>query len=147
MSDTLFFLQIKFDKAGDITGESTMKGFEAQIEVESFRWSMKVKEVREAVANRASNAVSHQNLTLTSWFDLSTTNLLKCLETRDRFSLARLSCVHPIQPEDRPRDIMVIDLRGGYVEDVSLDLSGGKVGLWTVADSVTYFDDFRVNPR
>lgn len=23
----------------------------------------------------------------------------------------------------------------------------GKVGLWTVADSVTYFDDFRVNPR
>jgi hypothetical protein len=25
--------------------------------------------------------------------------------------------------------------------------SGGKVGLWTVADSVTYFDDFRVNPK
>jgi hypothetical protein len=23
----------------------------------------------------------------------------------------------------------------------------GKVGLWTVADSVTYFDDFRVSPR
>ena len=26
-------------------------------------------------------------------------------------------------------------------------MSGGKVGLWTVADSVTYFDDFRVSPR
>jgi hypothetical protein len=26
-------------------------------------------------------------------------------------------------------------------------LSPGKVGLWTVADSVTYFDEFRVNPR
>ena len=26
-------------------------------------------------------------------------------------------------------------------------LTAGKVGLWTVADSVTYFDDFRVNPR
>ncbi len=26
-------------------------------------------------------------------------------------------------------------------------MSGGKVGLWTVADSVTYFDDFRINPR
>lgn len=26
-------------------------------------------------------------------------------------------------------------------------LSAGKVGLWTVADSVTYFDEFRVNPR
>jgi hypothetical protein len=25
--------------------------------------------------------------------------------------------------------------------------NGGKVGLWTVADSVTYFDDFRVNPK
>jgi len=23
----------------------------------------------------------------------------------------------------------------------------GKVGLWTVADSVTYFDDFRVSPK
>jgi hypothetical protein len=23
----------------------------------------------------------------------------------------------------------------------------GKVGLWTMADSVTYFDDFRVNPK
>jgi hypothetical protein len=23
----------------------------------------------------------------------------------------------------------------------------GGVGLWTVADSVTYFDDFRVDPR
>ena len=26
-------------------------------------------------------------------------------------------------------------------------LTPGKVGLWTVADSVTYFDDFRINPR
>ena len=26
-------------------------------------------------------------------------------------------------------------------------MSGGKVGLWTVADSVTYFDDFRITPR
>jgi hypothetical protein len=26
-------------------------------------------------------------------------------------------------------------------------MSGGKVGLWTVADSVTYFDDFRVTPK
>jgi hypothetical protein len=26
-------------------------------------------------------------------------------------------------------------------------MSGGKVGLWTVADSVTYFDDFRINPK
>ncbi|MBZ5584668.1 MAG: hypothetical protein LAQ30_21150 [Acidobacteriia bacterium] len=25
--------------------------------------------------------------------------------------------------------------------------SSGKVGLWTVGDSVTYFDDFRVNPK
>jgi len=25
--------------------------------------------------------------------------------------------------------------------------SSGKVGLWTVADSVTYFDDFRVYPK
>jgi hypothetical protein len=25
--------------------------------------------------------------------------------------------------------------------------SAGKVGLWTVGDSVTYFDDFRVNPK
>ena len=23
----------------------------------------------------------------------------------------------------------------------------GKAGLWTVADSVTYFDDFRVDPK
>jgi hypothetical protein len=26
-------------------------------------------------------------------------------------------------------------------------LTGGKVGLWTVADSVTYFDDFRITPK
>src|ERR1017187_2395205 len=26
-------------------------------------------------------------------------------------------------------------------------LTGGKVGLWTVADPVPYFDDFRINPR
>jgi hypothetical protein len=26
-------------------------------------------------------------------------------------------------------------------------LTAGKVGLWTVGDSVTYFDDFRVNPK
>lgn len=25
--------------------------------------------------------------------------------------------------------------------------AAGKVGLWTVGDSVTYFDDFRVNPK
>jgi hypothetical protein len=25
--------------------------------------------------------------------------------------------------------------------------TAGKVGLWTVADSVTYFDDFRITPR
>jgi hypothetical protein len=26
-------------------------------------------------------------------------------------------------------------------------LTSGKVGLWTVADSVTYFDEFRVTPK
>ncbi len=26
-------------------------------------------------------------------------------------------------------------------------MSPGKFGLWTVGDSVTYFDDFRVNPK
>jgi hypothetical protein len=25
--------------------------------------------------------------------------------------------------------------------------TAGKVGLWTAADSVTYFDDFRVYPK
>jgi hypothetical protein len=25
--------------------------------------------------------------------------------------------------------------------------NSGKVGLWTVGDSVTYFDDFRVYPK
>ena len=25
--------------------------------------------------------------------------------------------------------------------------TAGGVGLWTVADSVTYFDDFRINPK
>jgi hypothetical protein len=32
------------------------------------------------------------------------------------------------------------------VED-STYAKAGKVGLWTVADSVAYFDDFRVYPK
>jgi hypothetical protein len=46
-----------------------------------------------------------------------------------------------------PRYVVFFDHREVFeVEDATF-LNPGKAGLWTQADSVTYFDDFQVKPK
>ncbi|MBQ0930377.1 type VI secretion system tube protein Hcp [Ideonella sp. 4Y16] len=127
MSDTLFYLDITFEKAGQLRGESTVAGFKHQIEIDGWKWGMSVQEVRAEVSQRDGSGVKFETLDLSGYFDTATINLLKALRHRDKFTKARLSMIHAVQPKDRPRELLTIEARNGYVEDLQLDINSGKV--------------------
>lgn len=127
MSDTLFYLDITFEKAGQLRGESTVAGFKNQIEIDSWKWGLSVQEVRPDVSQRDGSGVKFETLDVSGYFDTATINLLKALRHRDKFTKARLAMIHAVQPKDRPQELLTIEARNGYVEDLQLDISSGKV--------------------
>lgn len=80
-----------------------------------------IYKVEHGRVTQIAHAVPH-NIEPNSW------NILKVAARGDRFSVY-LNHRRILQAQDRT-------FRGP-----------GKVGLWTLADSVTYFDDFRVYPK
>jgi len=89
--------------------------------VDSLTRNVVVYKVRNGVRTRVSFVAPHA-IPANSW------SILKVSARGDRFQVYL----------DHRRILQGFDRTFG---------SAGKVGLWTVADSVTYFDDFRVYPR
>lgn len=127
MSDSLIYLEITFEKANVLKGESTVSGFKKQIELESFKWGMSVDEVRDEGSQRGSSGVKFETLDLVGFFDFSTTGMLTALRERDKIVTANLSVIHAVQPKDRPKELLIIKISDGYVEDLQIDISSGKV--------------------
>jgi hypothetical protein len=89
--------------------------------VDSLTHNVVVYKVRNGVRTRVSLAAQHE-IPANAW------SILKVSARGDRFQVY----------VDHRRILQ------GYDRTFQ---SAGKVGLWTEADSVTYFDDFRVYPR
>ena len=111
----------KEDQAGGVVWRYRDPGNYYLARVNSLTRNVVVYKVRNGVRSRVSIAVPHE-------IPANTWSILKISAHGDRFQVYL----------DHRRILQGFDRTFG---------SAGKVGLWTVADSVTYFDDFRVYPR
>ena len=76
MADTFIFLKIH---GLEIEGESTAKGYEAQIEVESVDWRMNVHSAKET---GQATKVEYHHVTMEKFVDSSTCTLLEWAKSR-----------------------------------------------------------------
>jgi hypothetical protein len=111
----------KEDQAGGVVWRYRDPGNYYLARVDSLTRNVVVYKVRNGVRTRVSFVAPHE-IPANAW------SILKVSARGDRFQVYL----------DHRRILQGFDRTFG---------SAGKVGLWTVADSVTYFDDFRVYPR
>jgi hypothetical protein len=111
----------KEDRAGGVVWRYKDAGNYYLARVDSLTRNVVVFKVHDGVRTRVSLAARHE-IPANAW------STLKVSARGDRFQVF----------VDHRRIIQGYDRTFG---------SAGKVGLWTVADSVTYFDDFRVYPK
>jgi hypothetical protein len=111
----------KEDQAGGVVWRYRDPGNYYLARVNSLTRNVVVYKVRDGVRTRVSVAAPHE-------IPANTWSILKVSARGNRFQVY----------VDHRRILQGFDGTFG---------GAGKVGLWTVADSVTYFDDFRVYPR
>ncbi len=130
MAATLIYLNIDFG-SGWVAGESTAKGYESRIEIESFGWGLKVKNRRDkdAGSTKSLTTLVPEVLKLEKFFDASSTALVKNMKDQKPFTIARLTFADMVLSDTAPQKIMQIVLMDGHVEDVRLSSSGSGKGM------------------
>ncbi len=109
------------DRAGGVVWRYRDAGNYYLARVDSLTHNVVVFKVRDGVRTRVSFVARHE-IPANAW------SILKVSARGDRFQI-------------------FVDHRR-IIQGFDRTFEGpGKVGLWTVADSVTYFDDFRVYPK
>ncbi|TDP62860.1 type VI secretion system tube protein Hcp [Roseateles toxinivorans] len=123
MSATMIFLKLYVDNKL-IAGEGTTEDYVGQIEIESFSWGMKAKHTEKG-RDKVSVEVRPQEVTLSKYFDKSTTNLCLFAESRKPFTTARLTFLSMVlkTSNQKPKPVMEMVFSDGYVEEVKLNAS------------------------
>lgn len=122
MADTLIFLEIP-----GIKGDSTINGFEDQIELESANWGLSAKHTDKG-SGKVTTDLRPQLLSVSKFFDKASINLCQYMAARKKFDKATLRYVDlQIEPGGaKAVKVMELLLNGDcYVEDFKLDASEG----------------------
>ena len=118
------FLNIEFASAGKIKGESEFSGFEGQIVLLDFDWSMAVNQDVRLAGGAIKRKVSVEPLKLTKRFDSASVSLLKAMAQRDPITKARISVAHRIDDAvGSLRQAFAIEVEKARLESVKLDMS------------------------
>jgi type VI secretion system Hcp family effector len=125
MSWSQIFLDIEFKQAGPIKGESEFAGFEDQIVLLDFDWSMRLNKQQGGAA--AKRRVTLADLTIKKRFDSASVKLLNCLNNRDPIVKARITVAHRIADAsgggDSMRRAFVLEVTKARLESISLDMT------------------------
>ena len=122
MSWSKLFLDIEFQKAGKILGESEYAGFEKQIVLLDFDWDMKID---QQVKNGATvkRTVKMNPIKLSKRFDAASISLLNCLRSRDPIVSGRITVAHRVGDGGTPRKAFVLEFKKARLESVDLDMT------------------------
>lgn len=125
MSWSQIFLDIEFKQAGPVKGESEFAGFEDQIVLLDFDWSMKLNKQQGGTAPK--RRVTLENLTIKKRFDSASVKLLNCLNNRDPIVKARVTVAHRVSDAtgggDSLRKAFVLEVTKARLESISLDMT------------------------
>lgn len=130
MSVSLILLEIL---SPTVKGDSTVAGFDGQISIESFSWSVGVDVTEKGTASER-KILKPQCLSIKKQFDRSTTVLSEMMKKDEPFN----ATLRFVDPSTKPRggqgkfeSIVEIELVGCHIESISLngDDSGKSVTL------------------
>jgi type VI secretion system Hcp family effector len=147
------YLDIKFKKAGQIRGECEYAGFEDQIVLFDFDWSMGVaQDVRKKNADPQRKA-SFEPLRLTKRFDSSSIPLYSCMTARDTIESACITVAHAMGNDagGKLRRAFEIKVIGARMESMTLKMSNQGKSIVVQEDilvrySKIYFKRYTLGP-
>lgn len=118
------FLNVEFAKNGKLTGESEFEGFEGQIVLLDFDWSLGVN---QDVPQKNADPIrkpAFAPLSLTKRFDASSIKLMSCLQSRDPIVKARITVAHRVNDtEGTLRQAFAIEVEKARLESVTLNMN------------------------
>jgi type VI secretion system secreted protein Hcp len=112
-----------FLKLGDIKGESTVKGFEDQIQLQSWNWGMTQSGTTHTGQGGGAGKVNVDDLHIVKWVDAATPNLLKACCSGHHHDTATITMR---KAGGSPLDYVKIELTEVLVTNVSHSHSGGE---------------------
>lgn len=139
------FLDIEFKDAGPIKGECEFAGFENQIVLLDFDWSMDLNEQQGASAKRR---VTLKDLKIKKRFDSASVKLLNCLNSRDTIVKARITVAHRVSDSsgggDSLRRAFVLEVTKARLESISVDMTTQGKSTILQEDVVIRFTKIRI---
>jgi|GEM_PF-4768794 type VI secretion system Hcp family effector len=127
------FLKISIDGLGtDGIGESEVAGYEGQIILADFDWSMKGHDVIKGTgaSRTVTRRVNSETVSVTKRFDASSVTLMTAMRERKRVKSAAITVAHGFasgKADGGLRNAFILELLDGYIEEIDLDLvSDGK---------------------
>nr|WP_316643680.1 type VI secretion system tube protein Hcp [uncultured Roseateles sp.] len=144
MSATMIFLKLYVDNK-PVLGEGTTEDYVGQIEVESFSWGMKAKHTDKG-RDKVSVEVRPERVTLSKYFDKSTTNLCVYANDRKSFNTARLTFLSMVlkTSNQKPKPVMEMVFSDGFVEEVKLNASESGKSMSLKEDLTLSFRKFKL---
>jgi type VI protein secretion system component Hcp len=119
------YLDIKFARAGRVLGECEYGGFENQIVLLDFDWSLGVAKDTPRRNADPIRKPKFDQLRLTKRFDASSIPLLGCLSTRDTIESACITVAHAVgnSPGQGMRKAMEVKVVSARLESLTLNMS------------------------
>lgn len=127
MSVPMIYLKLEV-KGKPVLGESRLKDYEDQIEIDSLSWSATAEHPGMGANQKARTEVRPKAVRLGKVFDKASTNLCLHMNKREPFTTATITVMSMVLsgPDDKNIKLMTIQLNDGYIE--SLDLSASESG-------------------
>jgi type VI protein secretion system component Hcp len=127
METPYLFLDLRV-KGKAVKGEATERFFEKQIEIGSVKWEMETSHRPQdgAAKSKIVTVNRPKRVTLSKFFDRSTTSLCKYMADRQVFEEAKITMVKSLAWEDEPLPRFEMTLSQGYVESVTLGAESSK---------------------
>lgn len=139
------FLKIEFRDAGEIKGESEFKGFEDQIVLLDFDWSMSVSQDVTKANGPLVRKISVEPMKLAKRFDSASVKLLNCMRKRDPINKARITVAHRVNDnEDGLRQAFAVELSDARLESIDLDMSESGKSIILQEDIVVRYAKIKV---
>jgi type VI secretion system Hcp family effector len=141
VADTFIFLKVH---GLEIQGESTAKGYEDQIEIESVDWKMTVPSAKEA---GQATKVEYHHVTMEKFVDASTCTLLEWAKTRrettdkemaiPQMTITYVDMVLEKDGANKPLPVAEFMLHLCYIENMSFNVSDAGKGSVRLGETLT----------
>jgi type VI protein secretion system component Hcp len=147
MSSNQIFLRLTMARGNKIRGEASAGGYDGLIEVENFTWAVSSKYSLRQDRAKVRPQINYDKVKVSKLYDVSSVSLASHMNGRIAFKTAEIIVDHHLQETGLAKagnPLMVIELRNGYIEDIRISVSEGKLAATVREDMSLSFMNFKI---